>query len=129
MIEKAGTEEAEPNRPDEKRVPDGSDRRITNHQIRLGPPWQVTRDGALARHARNFGRPRTLDPGERVWLVCENLPGPAEVSVNGTVLGPPAAGAFAADVTDHLRPRNAVVVAVAGGGPLGEVRLEIRSGS
>ena len=97
------------------------------HRIRLGPPWEVTRDATHTRHARKFGCPRTLDPGERVWLVCDALPGAAEVTVNGVVAGLPAAGAFAADITDHLRPRNAVIIAVAGDGPLGGITLEIRS--
>jgi hypothetical protein len=98
------------------------------HTIRLGPPWEVTADGATTRHSRNFGRPRTLAPGERVWLVCGAVPGPAEVSVNGQVVGTPAAaGPFAADVTDLLRPRNAVVFAVASGEPLGRVVVEIRA--
>jgi hypothetical protein len=99
---------------------------LTTHKIRLGPPWEVTRDATHTRHARNFGRPRTLEPGERVWLVCDSLPGAAEVTVNGVVVGLPAAGAFAADITDHLRPRNVVVFAVAGGDPLGGIALEIR---
>jgi len=97
------------------------------HRIRLGPPWEVTADGATTCHSRNFGRPRTLGPGERVWLVCESVPGPVAVSVNGQVVGTPAAsGPFAADVTDLLRPRNTVAFAVASGAPLGGVAIEIR---
>ena len=109
-------------------LPDGSGLPLTTHKIRLGPPWEVTRDTTQTRHARNFGRPRTLDSGERVWLVCDDLPAAAEVSVNGVVVGPAPAGAFAADVTDHLRPRNTVIIAVAGDGPLGGIALEMRSG-
>jgi hypothetical protein len=99
------------------------------HKIRLGPPWEVTRDGARTRHARNFGRPRMLDASERVWLVCDNLPGTAEVEVNGVAVGTREAGVFAADVTDHLKPRNRVVLTVVGDDTLGEIRLEIRSGN
>jgi hypothetical protein len=98
------------------------------HTIRLGPPWQVTTTDGGTRHARKFGRPRTLDAGERLWLVCEHIPGPAEVFVNGTLLGAPgAAGPFAADLTPLLQPRNEVVFAVASGELLGAVSLEVRA--
>lgn len=94
------------------------------HRIRLGPPWEVTAAGDRITHRRKFGRPRTLGPGERVWLACESVPGPAVVSLNGDALGP-ANGPFSADITDVMRPRNEVVID-ATAGPLGEVRLEIR---
>lgn len=94
------------------------------HRIRLGPPWEVASAAGRTVHRRRFGRPRTLGPGERVWLVCEAVPGPAAVSLNGEPLGP-AAGPFSADVTELLRPRNEVVID-ATAGPLGEVGLEIR---
>ena len=94
------------------------------HSIRLGPPWQITG----TRHARKFGRPRSLDAHEQVWLVCEHVPGPSEVRVNGNVVGTSdAPGPFAADITSHLQPRNEVVFAVASDGALGSVALEIRS--
>ncbi|MBX9624512.1 MAG: GNAT family N-acetyltransferase [Gemmataceae bacterium] len=89
------------------------------HRIRLGPPWEVSAAGGCVTHRRRFGRPRTLDPGERVWLVCESVPGPATVAVNGHLLG-----SAEADITDLLLPRNEVVIDA--DGPLGEVRLEIR---
>lgn len=91
------------------------------HRIRLGPPWEVSAaaDGRVT-HRRRFGRPRVLGPGERVWLVCESVPGPATVAVNGTPLG-----SAEADITELLLPRNEVVIDAADG-PLGEVRLEIR---
>ena len=99
------------------------------HTIRLGPPWQVAAADGGTRHGRKFGRPRTLDAAERLWLVCEHLPGAAEVRVNGTVLGAPAApGPFAADITPHLLPRNEVTVFVASDLPLGTVALEVRTG-
>lgn len=97
------------------------------HTIRLGPPWSVTPEAAGERHARKFGRPRTLDADERLWLVCAHVPGPAAVSVNGAVVGTAGAGGpFAADVTSLLRPRNEVVFAVPAGGALGAVALEVR---
>ncbi len=98
------------------------------HQIRLGPPWHTYAIGSGTRHARKFGRPRTLDAGERLWLVCDFLPGPAQVTVNGTAVGAPAAaGPFAADITSLLLPRNEVVFVVASVGSLGAVALEVRT--
>lgn len=100
---------------------------MTRHIIRLRGGWTSTPAGATVRHIRAFGRPRTLDCGERVWLVCSWLPGPAEVFVNGASVGRgETAGPFAADITDHLWPRNSVEFAVGGTDPLGEVTLEIR---
>ena len=97
------------------------------HTIRLGPPWEVTLTGGSARHTRKFGRPRTLAPNERVWLVCEHVPGPAEVRVSGASVSVLAsAGPFAADVTALLAPRNEVVFVVESNAPLGPVALEIR---
>jgi hypothetical protein len=95
-----------------------------SHSIRLGPPWEVSAAGGRTTHRRRFGRPRTLGPGERVWLVAAAIPGPAAVTLNGHAIGA-AAGPFAADITDLLAPRNEVVIDAAAG-PLGEVRLEIR---
>ncbi|AWM41083.1 hypothetical protein [Gemmata obscuriglobus] len=81
------------------------------------------------RHSRKFGRPRTLDPNERVWLVCEHVPGSGEVTVNGVLVGTLAtAGSFAADITARLAPRNEVALVVASEAPLGAVALEIREG-
>ena len=98
------------------------------HRIRLGPPWQVTSEGGHTSHTRNFGRPRTLDANERLWLVCERLPGAVEVQVNGVLVGTLAnAGPFAADMTHLLHTRNRVVVVSAAVEPLGEVWLEVRT--
>ena len=97
------------------------------HRIRLGPPWTVTTTAAGARHARKFGRPRTLDADERVWLVCAHLPSPAEVYVNGERVGvSDTSGPFAADVTSLLAPRNEVAFAVPSGGEPSAVALEVR---
>jgi hypothetical protein len=98
------------------------------HTIRLGPPWQVTAAETGTRHERKFGRPRTLEAHERLWLVCEHLPGPAEVRVNGTTVGKSdTAGPFAADITSVLLPRNEVRFTVASGAALGPIALEVRS--
>jgi hypothetical protein len=101
---------------------------LITHSIRLRGFWETSSDGVRTTHARQFGRPRTADPGERVWLVCGSVPGPAEVSVNGQLIGTlAAAGPFAADVTDLLLPRNAVRFAVESDQSLGEVAVEIRA--
>ena len=98
------------------------------HTIRLGPPWHTTATDTGARHERKFGRPRTLDTYERLWLVCEHVPGPAEVRVNGTTVGKSdTAGPFTADITSVLLPRNEVRFVVASGAALGNVALEVRS--
>jgi hypothetical protein len=101
---------------------------IVDHRIRLRGPWEVSADGGRTRHARRFGRPRTLDAGERLWLVCTRVPGPADVLLNGTALATlPAAGPFAADVTDAMLARNEVTFVVASAELLGEVSLEVRA--
>jgi hypothetical protein len=101
---------------------------VKTHTIRLRDPWVRTSDGTHTTHSRNFGRPRTLDEGERVWLVCSHVPGPAEIALNGrpvaTLTG---AGPLAFDITDQLEVRNRVELAVASEELLGEVALEIRS--
>src|SRR5207248_9938702 len=96
------------------------------HRIRLGPPWAVTAADGRTRHARKFGQPRLTDPAERVWVVCESVPGSAAVLVNGESVGTAEPGRpFAADVTHLLKPRNDLVIEVASADPLGEVALEI----
>lgn len=98
------------------------------HRIRLRGSWDISSDGIRTIHARRFGQPRLPDAGESVWLVCDWVPGPAELSINEELIGvAAAAGPLAFDVTDRLRARNAVVLAVRGDGELGEVAVEIRS--
>ena len=100
------------------------------HCIRLHGFWEVTPlpDGRV-RHRRRFGRPRTADPAETVWIACDGVPGPAEVLVNGAPLGRVEPGQpFAFDVTPRLNLRNELTldVSAAAAAPLGEVRVEIR---
>jgi hypothetical protein len=86
------------------------------HTIRLGEPWERTDlGGGHTRHRRRFGRPRTLDATERLWLVCDR---PVAVVLNGVELG--ACERF--DITDHLQPRNELVIEA---GELGAVVLEV----
>jgi hypothetical protein len=128
--EERNSEGVQPHRPNgtDSSAPPPHSSLLTPHRIRLGPPWQAAATDSGTRHARKFGRPRTLDASEQLWLVCERVPGAAEVSVNGTpVGGVESAGAFAANITSLLRPRNEVVFAVASAEALGEVALEVRS--
>jgi beta-galactosidase/beta-glucuronidase len=88
------------------------------------------------RYTRPFNCPTNLDPGERVWLVCEGVAGSAELTLNGqpilTLAAPNLSGSC--DITDRLAPHNTLVVEVTArpgdnvGGITGEVRLEIRRG-
>jgi len=89
------------------------------HTIRLGEPWERTTlaDGRV-RHRRRFGRPRTLDANERLWLVGEQ---PMTAAVNGMTLG--TAERF--DLTALLQPRNELVIDMPSPEPLGGVVLEV----
>ena len=98
------------------------------HTIRLGPPWEVTPVAGATQHSRKFGRPRTLDANERLWIVCAHLPPAARVLVNSQLVGMVStAGPFAADITELLQPRNTVVLLVESADALGEVALEVRT--
>ena len=91
------------------------------HTIRLGEPWERTllMDGRT-RHRRRFGRPRTLDADERLWLVCDQ---PRSVTVNGTELD--TAERF--DITGLLQSRNELVIDMRADEPLGAITLEVWS--
>lgn len=97
------------------------------HQIRLGPPWEITSLDGRYLHTRRFGRPRTLDPDERVWLVCLS-PGPAEIFVNGERVGTARdiGTIVSADITNLLKPRNELRITAVSTEPLAGVALEIR---
>ncbi|MDB5309265.1 MAG: hypothetical protein JWO38_3467 [Gemmataceae bacterium] len=101
---------------------------MATHSIRLRGSWEVASAGGRTRYARKFGRPRTLDPNERVWLVCDSVFGPAGVFVNGERVGTveEPGRPFAAEITQLLNPRNEVVFDTTSADPLGEVALEIR---
>ena len=99
------------------------------HKIRLRGAWRIERrDDGSAVFERSFGSPRTLDAGETIWLVCDDVPGIGVVLVNGRMAGDAIGGAFAAELTGRLLPRNAVRFELTGVGEaeLGEVRLEFR---
>lgn len=99
-----------------------------SHIIRLRSAWETTATGEETRHARNFGRPRTLDAHERVWLICEHIPAPAQVLLNGQKIGAiPESGSFAVDITESLQARNSLLFEVSSAQPLGAVSIEIRA--
>lgn len=100
------------------------------------------------RYRRSFNAPGTLDAGERLWLVVEGVDARGMVWLNDSCLGTvPGYAVWASfDVTNHVGPRNEIALDVelpAGvdrstgplrpgreqlpGGPIGEVRLEVRS--
>ena len=98
------------------------------------------------RYRRRFNRPSGLDPHERVWLVVEGVDAFGSATLNGRALGDIRGYALPAsfDVTDLLGAGNELNldvklpqvlpsgvlrpgVAERPGGPIGEVRLEIRS--
>lgn len=121
------------------------------HRIRLRGPWDVRphapdlpagrltvpgrlRDGGWAgvtgpvSFYRRFGRPSNLGTGDRVRLAFRGVTGSAEVYLNGEPIGV-VIGAATFDVTDRLRPRNALEVRLPdaddGSGIAGDVLIEI----
>ena len=96
------------------------------HRIRLGPPWQVaTLEDGRSRHARRFGRPRTIDSTETVWLVVESLPLGGEVFLNEVPLE--ITDPFAVEISRLLNPRNEVAIHMPANASMGAVALEIRT--
>lgn len=103
----------------------------TLHIIRLRGPWKCERvaGGAAAgpqpsgrvRYARRFNLPTNLEPGERVWLVCQGLDGQTELALNGrrlgTLVGPSPPERF--DITDRLAPHNTLAIDTERDGDLG----------
>jgi hypothetical protein len=97
------------------------------HIIRLRGAWETKSSADFVRHSRNFGRPRTLETHERVWLVCQSMPGPTEVFLNGQLIGEKREkGPFEVEITDLLLPRNQIIFSAASSEPFGEVSIEIR---
>ncbi|MBA4188291.1 MAG: hypothetical protein C0467_09825 [Planctomycetaceae bacterium] len=98
------------------------------HTIRLRGAWANTTTESTVRHSRNFGWLATLDPGDQLWLICTQIPGPCQVILNEVVVVTvPEAGPFAHEITGDVHTRNMVTFVVASPEPLGEVTLEVRS--
>lgn len=99
------------------------------HIIHLRSAWETTASADSTQHKRRFGRPLRLKADERVWLVCERVPGAAEVFVNEQLVGrTSASGPFSVDITDLLSNRNSVLIQAESSDALGAVAIEIRSG-
>jgi hypothetical protein len=95
------------------------------------------------RYTRRFNRPTNLDPSERVWLVIDGVDARGDYAINGHKLGTIDGYALpsASDITSLLAPSNVLEIEIecradsiprpgrAGlaGGPIGDVRLEIRA--
>lgn len=125
--------------------------RATNGKARLPCDWSETLARAFrgrVRYRRRFNRPTGLDSHERVWLVVEGVDAFGQATLNGQALGEVRGYALPAsfDVTDLLAPNNELLLDVElpadaapashttrpgresmPGGPIGEVRLEVRS--
>jgi hypothetical protein len=95
---------------------------VTPHRIRLAGFWveSAAPHGGTC-YTRSFGRPRTLDTGDEVWLVLGTR---GEVRVNGVRMG--LGGEFRLDAV--LEPRSTAEIVLTAGVPLGEVAIEIRPG-
>jgi beta-mannosidase len=108
----------------------------------LGPDFR-----GRVRYRRRFGRPTNIEPHEQVWLVIDGVDYFAAVSLNGKSLGCVIGYQDRAefDIRDLLAERNLLTLDVElpsyetgsaaparpgrdqmPGGPIGEVRLEIR---
>jgi hypothetical protein len=98
------------------------------HRIRLKGFWVRTpRENGGVRIRRPFGRPRTLDPHERLWIVGPVVLSGATVWLNGHCLGIVTAGqTFEFEITSIALPRNEVVVEMNQDDPLDEAAIEIR---
>ena len=100
----------------------------TIHTIRLRGFWDVTPlPSGFTQHRRRFGKPRTLDANESLWLVCPHVLEAATVTLNGEPVSTSSQlEPLAVDLTANLQPRNEVIIEMAGDGELSDVVLEIR---
>jgi len=119
-------------------------------RVQLPADWGATLGAEFrgrVRYERRFHLPTNLDRHERVWLVVEGIDYFGAVSLNATPLGPIVGYNHPTefDLTGILLPRNVLTLDVElpqyasgataperpgrerlSGGPIGEVRLEIR---
>jgi hypothetical protein len=104
------------------------------HAIRLRGPWDsqplAGDPPAGTRHVRRFNCPTNLTPGQRVWLVIDDMPGLARAILNAAEVGqvsnlPAPPCPIRIEIAALLRPRNELVLEASGEQGLGEVRLEI----
>ena len=82
---------------------------MATHTIRLNGFWIATAIPTGMRFTRAFGKPRTLDANETVWIVVDSLQTIGIVRVNETFLGNFAAATpFAFEITPLLSSRNQI---------------------
>jgi len=82
---------------------------MATHTIRLNGFWKATALPTGMRFTRTFGKPRTLDANETVWIVVGSLPTIGSVRVNDTILGNfDATTPFAFEITHLLSSRNQI---------------------
>ncbi len=93
---------------------------MTTHTIRLNHFWIATvLPTGRMRCARSFGKPRTLDANETVWIVASSSPGTGTATLNGTWLGDFEANMpFALEITGLLLNRNEVCLEIVADGEL-----------
>ncbi|MEX2560848.1 MAG: hypothetical protein WD403_13080 [Pirellulales bacterium] len=119
---------------------------VQKGRVQLPADWGGTRGAYFrgrVRYVRHFNWPGPLAVGERVWLVIEGVDARGAAILNGTWLGEIDGYAVptAFDVHELVRQSNELVLEVElpahsppprpgrehlPGGPIGEVRLEIR---
>ncbi len=87
---------------------------MTTHTIRLNHFWIATvLSTGRMRFTRSFGKPRTLDANETVWIVASSSPGTGTATLNGTWLGDFEANMpFALEITNLLLNRNEVCLEI-----------------
>ena len=101
---------------------------------RVTPPLGLVRQdfagfSGRVRITRRFGYPGRIDVYEHVWLVITDLADCIEMVLNEHPLAAPRSGAFEAEVTSLLAPRNRLDLKFDLGSDaarLGEVALEVR---
>ncbi len=95
------------------------------HSIRLREPWKCEPRGEGVLWIRTFNWPAGLTRREKVWVIVENLPDEAKVTLNGQVL----AGDF--QVTGLIAMHNRLEIELPSGNaekfPC-QVRLDIDEG-
>lgn len=87
---------------------------MTTHTIRLKHFWISTvLPTGRVRFTRSFGKPRTLDANETVWIVASSSPGTGTATLNGTCLGNFEANVpFAFEISGLLSNRNEVCLEI-----------------
>jgi hypothetical protein len=96
------------------------------HTIRLRGHWQVDHDPDGVRSSRSFRRPTGLTETERVVLVLPPNIAWASLRINDGLVLPISSPPLHFDITEHLRPRNEVIVLTDSNG-VAEARLEIHA--